>query len=410
MYHLKKMHSDYIQPVKRAGDNLAKILSNYRDSPFFNNATISGLIGGLDIFSRLNRKTKKPEFNIKNVNINGVEYLVKEEILVSKPFCNLLHFSVQGLKADRPKVLIMAPISGHFATLLRDTARRMLIEHDVYITDWLSASMVPYKYGGFGLDVYNSYIIEFLQKIGQNTHLMAVCQPVVQGLAVCAIMSEQKDVCTPKSLTLMGGPVDPRKNPTMVNRFAESFSIEWFKNNMIQVVPSGFSGVGRRVYPGFIQIMAFINMNPHKHFDAHMQYLIDCIEKNETGIKKHQDFYDEYLTTMDMDADFFIETIDKVFKEYELAKGTMLYKGELIKTQAITKTALLTVEGERDDISAIGQTAAAHELCPNIPENHKRSYIQAGVGHYGVFSGSKWRNIIAPVISEFIREQDKVAI
>jgi poly(3-hydroxybutyrate) depolymerase len=406
IYQLKKLQTELVKPIRTAAGTLKRTLSSLPDKQL-RKPQVSSALGLLDIFARVTREIKKPAFNITKTIIESQEYAVAEEIALARPFGNLLHFKVQGMKKRRPKVLIMAPISGHFATLLRDTVKRMLADHDVYITDWISANMVPLNLGTFGLDEYNSYIISFLQKMGPGAHVMAVCQPVVQGLAVCAIMSEANDPCTPASVILMGGPVDPRKNPTMVNRFAESFSIEWFKNNLIQIVPAGFPGVGRRVYPGFIQIMAFISMNPHKHFDAHTQYLIDCIEKNDKGQIKHREFYDEYLTPMDMDADFFIETVDKVFKKYEFARGTMKYKGKLIDPKKITKTALLTVEGERDDISALGQTYAAHDLCSNIPKKNKRSFVQPGVGHYGVFSGSKWRGIIAPVITEFICKHDK---
>ncbi|MDR1475562.1 MAG: polyhydroxyalkanoate depolymerase [Holosporales bacterium] len=405
MYLLKNLQTNFAQPARKTAETIKNIISvlpdKYSRTPFF--SSTSGL---LDIFSRITRQTKKPSFNIAKTVISSKEYSVCEEIITSKPFGNLLHFKVQGMKKRRPKLMIIAPISGHFATLLRDTVKRMVAEHDVYITDWISASMVPLKFGVFGLDEYNSYIIDFLHKIGPGAHVMAVCQPVVQGLAVCAIMSAAGDPCTPSSIILMGGPIDPRKNPTMVNKFAESFSIKWFENNLIQTVPSGFPGVGRRVYPGFVQIMAFISMNPHKHFDAHTQYLIDCIESNQAGQQKHRDFYDEYLTTMDMDREFFIETVDKVFKRYDFAKGIMKYKGKLIDPKKITKTALLTVEGERDDISALGQTTAAHDLCPNVPKDHKKSFVQPGVGHYGVFSGSKWRSTIAPVVTEFIYKHD----
>jgi poly(3-hydroxybutyrate) depolymerase len=406
IYQLKKLQAELIKPIRTAAGVLGRALPLLPEKQL-RKPQVSGTLGLLDIFARVTREIKKPAFNITKTVIESQEYTVTEEIALARPFGNLLHFKVQGMKNRRPKVLIIAPISGHFASLLRDTVKRMLVDHNVYITDWISANMVPLSLGTFDLDEYNSYIISFLQKMGPGAHVMAVCQPVVQGLAVCAIMSAANDPCAPASLTLMGGPVDPRRNPTMVNRFAESFSIEWFKNNLIQIVPAGFPGVGRRVYPGFIQIMAFISMNPHKHFDAHMQYLVDCIEGNDKGQIKHREFYDEYLTPMDMDANFFIETVDKVFKKYEFARGIMKYKGKLIDPKKITKTALLTVEGERDDISALGQTYAAHDLCPNIPAKNKQSFVQPGVGHYGVFSGSKWRGIIAPVITEFIRKHDK---
>lgn len=361
--------------------------------------------GLADMYERSTRYVKKPNFNLDFIKINDENYKITEVVEKKLPFCNLLHFVKKDFKKYQPKVLIISPVSGHFATLQRDTVERMLIEHDVYITDWQSCRDVPTEAGDFSLDTYLSYLIDFLEVIGPHAHVMAICQPAVQVMALAAVLDEANSPFMPASIIPTGGPIDPRANKTMVNDLAESHDLDWFKQ-FITIVPEGHVGAGRRVYPGFVQITAFINMNPHKHFAAHMKYLEDCLTGNIEGMNKHKKFYDEYLSVLDMDEVYYLETIEKVFQTYELPRGIMKYKGNIIDLKAIHSCALLTLEGENDDISAPGQTFAAHKLCPNIPKEKQAHYLQPGVGHYGVFSGSKWRNFVAPVVTEFIKKHD----
>ncbi|GHT95881.1 esterase [Alphaproteobacteria bacterium] len=358
-----------------------------------------------DMYERSTRYVKKPEFNIDSVDVNGEKVKVYQTTAVKKAFGDLVHFTKENQEPE-PKVLIIAPISGHFATLLRDTAKRMIPKHDVYITDWKSLRDVPLSAGDFDLDTYLSYLIDFLHHIGPSAHVMAVCQPAVQVMALAAVLDGADDPCAPATIIPMGGPIDPRVKKTEVNKLAESHPLEWFEKNFVTYVPHGHIGAGRRVYPGFVQLTAFINMNPESHHKAHVQYLEDKILKNAAGIDKHATFYDEYLSVLDMDAVYYLETIEKIFQTYELPRGVMKYRGDTIDLCAIRNCALLTLEGEKDDISAPGQTFAAHALCRNLPEEMHGHYLQPGVGHYGVFSGSKWRSSVAPKIEEFIRKFD----
>lgn len=385
------------EPLRKFAEN---VRSSLRCAQF--DAGITRYVEGLaDMYERSTRYVKKPEFNINSVVIDNHEYSIAEAVEKKLPFCNLRHFIKQDFKSKQPKVLIIAPVSGHFASLLRDTVARMLIKHDVYITDWLSARDVPIEAGDFTLDVYVDYLIDFLRVIGPHAHVMAVCQPAVQVMELAAVLDEMHSDIMPATIIPIGGPIDPRENRTMVNELAETHSLDWFRQ-LITKVPEGHPGAKRRVYPGFIQIMAFINMNPHKHFAAHMKYLEDCLTGNTAGAEKHRKFYDEYLSVLDMDESYFIETIDVIFKRYLLPKNEMKYRGNLVDLRAIHSCALLTLEGENDDISAPGQTYVAHKLCTNIPENKKHHYLQPGVGHYGIFSGSKWRTMVAPVVEDFI--------
>lgn len=390
-------------PVRKYAELIRSFLQNEKIPDLGMNRFIEGLA---DMYERSTRYVKKPDFNIHEIKIGDTVYPIVESVEKRLPFCNLVHFTKRGLDEKQPKVLIIAPVSGHFATLLRDTVERMLVKHDVYITDWLSVRDVPLEHGSFTLDKYIDYLIEFLGIMGPNSHVMAVCQPAVQIMVLAAVLDEMKSPLMPTTIIPIGGPIDPRENKTMVNELAESKSLDWFRQ-LITVVPEGHAGAGRHVYPGFIQIMAFINMNPHKHFGAHMTYLEDCLTGNIAGMKKHQKFYDEYLSVLDMDEAYFIETVDVIFKRYLLPKGEMLYKGNKIDLKAIHSCAMLTLEGERDDISAPGQTYVAHKLCTNIPADKKHHYLQPGVGHYGIFSGSKWRTMVAPVVEEFIAKYNK---
>ncbi len=325
---------------------------------------------------------------------------------LSKPFCNLLHFqrdeNVLGKRHD-PKVLIVAPMSGHYASLLRGTVKAMLPEHDVYITDWADAREVPLIEGRFDLDDFIDYLIEFTQFVGTNTHVLAVCQPAVPALAATAIMAGRGDEHQPLSLTLMGGPIDTRRNPTAVNKLASQKSIEWFEGNVISHVPFPHAGVMRRVYPGFMQLTGFMTMNLERHLNAHVDLFSNLVKGDCDSVKQHQVFYDEYLAVMDLTAEFYLQTIKVAFQEHALPNGTMRHRGELVDCAAIRNTAIITIEGEKDDICGLGQTEAAHDLCVNVAADEHYHYVQPGVGHYGVFNGTRWRTEIQPRIREMIR-------
>jgi poly(3-hydroxybutyrate) depolymerase len=344
---------------------------------------------------------KRPPWAIPSVQVKGEAVAVTEEVVHSTPFATLMRFR-KDVAEPQPKVLIAAPMSGHFATLLRDTVRTMLIDHDVYVTDWHNARDVPLSDGRFGLDEYTEHLMDFLAVMGPGAHLMAICQPCVASLAAVALMSEDNHPATPLSLTLMAGPIDCRISPTGVNQLAVTKPIGWFKKNLISPVPWGHPGAGRRVYPGFVQLSAFMSMNKERHVNAFKDYyshiLTDEFEKAEVT----RTFYEEYLAVADLDADFYLETVQLVFQDYALPKGELKFRGRTVNPAAIRRTALLTVEGERDDICAIGQTLAAQDLCSSLRPYMRTHYVQPGVGHYGVFSGRRWQNHIYPVVRDVI--------
>lgn len=409
-YNADKMYEMYdamnylLQPFRKMAQTTR---SFFRNTPNLLDYGSGRFIEGLaDTYERSTRYVKKPEFNIDEVEVDGEKVKVYQTAVLKKPFCHLQHFTKENQKKE-PKVLIIAPISGHFATLLRDTVKRMVPKHDVYITDWISMRDVPVSEGSFDLDLYLTYIMDFLHYIGPNTHVMAVCQPAPEIMALAALMDEANDPCMPASIIPMGGPIDPRANKTQVNHLAEEHPLEWFEKNFLTYVPEGHVGVGRKVYPGFVQLTAFINMNPDSHFKKHVQFLENKIVGNTAAAQKHAEFYDEYFSLLDMDSVYYLETIEKLFQKYELPRGLMKYKGHTIDLKAIHRIALLTIEGEKDDISAPGQSYAAHELCSNLPKEMHDHHLQPGVGHYGVFSGSKWRAFVAPKIEEFIKKFDR---
>ena len=368
------------------------------------------LAASYELLHRLGKDYKKPEFGIRSVNAHGKEVVVQELTTVTKPFCNLVRFKrfsddvevISKMKQD-PVVLIVAPLSGHHSTLLRDTVRTMLQDHKVYITDWIDARMVPNDQGVFGLDDYVHYVEDFVRHIGaENLHVISVCQPTVPVLGAISLMASRGE-STPRSLVMMGGPIDARKSPTAVNSLAMSKSIEWFEANTIYNVPPPHPGAGRRVYPGFLQHMGFIAMNPSNHFQSHWDYFQNLVRGDEQDAKAHIRFYDEYNAVLDMDAHYYLDTIRTVFKDYALPNGNWMVGNELVKPQDILQSALLTIEGEMDDISGSGQTRAAHKLCKGIEESRKEHYEVSGAGHYGIFSGSRWRNKVYPRIQQFIR-------
>jgi poly(3-hydroxybutyrate) depolymerase len=364
------------------------------------------VLAAWEVFEGVTRRYGKPEFGITETKVGGLTVPVREEIVLRKTFCNLLHFdrdeTVVGKRYD-PKVLLIAPMSGHYATLLRGSVQAMIKEHNLYITDWVDARDVPLYEGSFDLDDFIDYIIEFVQFLGPNTHVMAVCQPAVPALAATAVMASRDDPCQPASLTLMGGPIDTRRNPTVVNKLAQERPLSWFENNVISQVPWPNAGFMRRVYPGFVQLTGFMTMNLERHTEAHMKLFEHLVKGDCDSIKQHRDFYEEYLAVMDLPAEFYLQTVKTVFQEHLLPDGRMMHRGELVDCSAIRKTALMTVEGERDDICGLGQTEAAHDLCPNIPFDEHYYYVQPGVGHYGVFNGTRFRTEIQPRIREIIR-------
>ncbi len=371
----------------------------------------------LDVFENAMRRYPKPEWGIDSTQLNGVEVPVTIEAAARKDFGVLLHFArdkdalkkAKGSSEPDPKVLIVAPLSGHFATLLRGTVEAMLPEHDVYITDWMDARHVPLTAGRFDLNDYIDYLMEFLRLIGPGTHAMAVCQPGPALLSAVSIMAEEGDPCRPVSMTIMGSPIDTRRSPTLPNKLSEERSYEWFEQNMIYTVPGPYAGVMRRVYPGFVQLYSFLSMNSDRHVNAQYDYYEHLVQGDGDNADKHRKFYDEYLSVLDMTEEFYLQTIREVFQEHCLAEGKAMHRGKLINPAAITDVALMTVEGENDDISGIGQTQAAHDLCENLPSEMKIDYIQPSVGHYGVFNGSRWRSEIQPRVAEFVRKAEKVA-
>jgi poly(3-hydroxybutyrate) depolymerase len=365
-------------------------------------------VAGFDLMLRLTARYGRPEFGIKHVNVGGHPVDVEEEVLLDKPFCQLLHFKKSRQVKNQPKVLIFAPLSGHYATLLRDTVRTMLPDHDVFITDWKDARDVPFTEGPFHFDDYVAYVREFvafLQQKGENVHVMSVCQPTVPVLAAMSLIASNGQLM-PKSMTMMGGPIDTRKSPTAVNDFAEQRPLWWFEQHVIQRVPVKYAGAMRRVYPGFMQLAGFIAMNPERHLDSHHDYYKHLVEGDGESAEAHRRFYDEYNAVMDLPAEYYLDTIVRVFHEQQLARGTMLVNSEKVEPQAIRKSALFTIEGELDDISGSGQTEAAHTLCTGLPAAKRQHLTATGVGHYGIFSGRKYREIIYPKVREFIRKHN----
>ena len=355
----------------------------------------------MEMVSRFELSHTRPSFGIDSVQVGNREVPVTEEVALRLPFGDLLRFR-KDVDTPQPKVLIVAPLSGHFATLLAGTVQTMLQDHDVYITDWTNARDVPIAAGKFGVEDYVSYLIRFMEEIGEGGHMLAVCQPCVQTLVAVSVMSERKHPCTPRSMTLMAGPIDVRESPTSVNDLANEKSLSWFKQRMIQTVPLRYKGGGRRVYPVFVQLISFMAMNMDRHKAAHKGLYEDLAEGNTAKAEKVKTFYDEYFAVLDLTEEFYIETIDRIFQRCELATGDFEYQGKKVDPSKITRTALLTVEGGRDDICALGQTAAAHDLCSSLRPHLKRHHLQANVGHYGVFNGKRWDHEIYPVVRNMI--------
>jgi len=406
-YHAYELTHACISPMRAYARGLRRHFESPLN-PMSVTAVGKQMSAACELFEAATRRYAKPDFGITETKIAGLSVPVREEVVMRKPFCNLLHFdrdaAVAGKRYD-PKVLIVAPLSGHYATLLRGTVKSMIQEHNVYITDWADARTVPLSDGTFDLDDFIDYVIEFIRFIGTNTHVIAVCQPSVPALAAAAVMAAIDDACQPASLTLMGGPIDTRCNPTAVNELAQSKSLSWFEQTVISQVPFPNAGFLRRVYPGFIQLSGFMTMNLERHVTAHLDHFHNLVKGDCDSVRQHQKFYDEFLAVMDLPAEFYLQTVKTVFQDHALPDGTFFHRGERVDCRAIGKTALMTVEGEKDDICGLGQTEAAQDLCTGIAPDQKYHYVQPGVGHYGVFNGTRWRTEIQPRIREMIRTE-----
>ena len=397
LYRAYQNQSDLLSPLRLAAQFMGQSMwvSDRQSSPG------RRMAAAFEVFSRMRLTHSRPAYGIDSVTVDGAEVAVHEEVALVAPFGSLLHFR-KDTKAVHPPVLLAAPLSGHFATLLRETVRTLLRDHDVYLTDWHNARDVPLRHGGFSLDDYTTQLIRFLEAIRPGAHMVAVCQPCVAALAATALMAEDDNPAAPRSLTLMAGPVDCRVNPTGVNVLATSKPIEWFRKNLISHVPFPHAGMMRRVYPGFLQLTAFMSMNPERHKEQFKKLYKHIVDGETDKADTIRNFYDEYLAVNDLPAEFYLETVERVFQTYDLPRGELTVGDRKVNPAAIRKTALLTVEGERDDICAVGQTVAAQDLCPNIRPYLKAHHLQAGVGHYGVFSGSKWNTQIYPRVRETI--------
>lgn len=410
LYHLYEMNHIALSPLRKIAKCQKEMLDTSYN-PFANTLLHKSILAGYEVFENTTRRYDKPEWKLPYTTINGIAVPVEDRVVWSKPFGNLVHFK----RADGhlglirkpghvdPRILVVAPMSGHYATLLRSTVEAFLPDHEVFITDWTDVRNVPVSAGKFDLNDYISYVIQMLEFIGPGAHVLGVCQPGPAVLSAASIMAEDNNPNRPASMTIMGSPIDPRKSPTAPNKLAEEKPMSWFRRNVIHTVPYPNKGFMRKVYPGFLQLAGFVSLNRGRHLKAGKEYFSNLVKGDNDSTDKHREFYDEYLAVMDMTAEFYLQTIQQVFKEFKLPKGEFMHEGKLVKPAAITDIALMTVEGENDDISGIGQTQAAHDLCVNIPADMKIDYIQPGVGHYGVFSGRRFREEVAPRVKEFMR-------
>ncbi len=413
LYQIHEWQRSFLGPLSYFAQASAKMLGD-PSSPISQWPGAQRMAAGYELIHRLGKDYEKPAFGIHKARAHGQEIAIVERVALEKPFCQLKRFKrfsdnpeiVEQNKAD-PVVLIVAPLSGHHATLLRDTVRSLLHDHKVYITDWVDARMVPASAGPFHLDDYVAYIQEFIRHIGaRKLHVISVCQPTVPVLAAVSLMASRGEE-TPLSMTMMGGPIDPRQNPTSVNNLATTQPLSWFKGNVIHTVPPNYPGHGREVYPGFLQHAGFIAMNPGRHLSSHWDFYQDLVRGDLDDAQSHRKFYDEYNAVLDMPAEFYLDTIEKVFQRFLLPRGEWDVAGERVDPAAIKRTALLTIEGELDDISGLGQTEAAHALCRGIPSTRREHRVIEGAGHYGIFSGRRWREIVYPQVRDFIRKFDR---
>jgi len=406
LYQLHELQRRLLNPITTFAEGAASLYTSPA-SPLSYLPFSREISAGYTLLHRLGKDYEKPEFGISQTTVRGVKVAVTEEAVAVKPFCVLKRFA-RATKARDPKVLLCAPLSGHHSTLLRDTVRQLITEHDVYVTDWVDARMVPLGEGKFHLDDYVAYVIEFIRLLGPDVHVISVCQPTVPALVAISLMAAENDPKSPRSMTMMGGPIDTRRNPTEVNTLAMTKPFSWFENHVIYRVPSNYPGYMRRVYPGFLQHAGFVAMNPDRHVDSHWDFYKHLIEGDGESAGQHRAFYDEYNAVLDMDADYYLDTIRLVFQQHALPNGTWVTGATLqqrkVEPAAIRKTALFTIEGELDDISGSGQTEAAHGLCLSIPKARKQHFTAPKCGHYGIFAGRRWREMIYPKIAAFIRK------
>jgi poly(3-hydroxybutyrate) depolymerase len=403
LYETYQAHSDAFGPVRW----MAEAMKGLLDQPWpvvAHHPVIRSAAAACEMVARAGMWHERPDFRIRGTCVGGRAVPVDEVAVLGHPFCKLLHFK-KAVAVEQPRVLVVAPLSGHFATLLRGTVETLLPEHDVYITDWINARNVPMLYGRFDLDDHIDLVASFLRELGPETHVIAVCQPAVPVLAAVALMAAADDPAQPRSMTLMGGPIDTRRNPTVVNKLATSRPLSWFERNVIATVPPRYSGQFRRVYPGFLQLAGFMTMNLDRHVTAHMDLFKHLVRGDGESAEATRRFYDEYMSVMDLPADFYLQTVSRVFQDHALPLGRFTTRGRRVELGAIERTALFCVEGENDDICAVGQTAAALELCTGLPAAKKAHHLQPKVGHYGVFNGKRWRTETYPRIRDFIRAQ-----
>ena len=406
LYQFHELNRSLLSPLVQWAEASAKLFSN-PVSPLAHTPFAQRIAAGYELMYRLGKDYEKPEFGIKSVEVEGKTVTVFERIEETRPFCRLIHFK-KDLSAKhfanfkQSTVLLVAPLSGHHSTLLRDTVKSLLSHHDVFVTDWTDARMVPASDGPFHLHDYIYYVQDFIRHLGPDVHVISVCQPTVPVLAAIALMATAKDPKLPKTMTMMGGPIDPRKSPTQVNNLATEKPYSWFENKVIYAVPANYPGFGRKVYPGFLQHAGFVAMNPNRHAQSHWDFFMHLYEGDTESAEEHRKFYDEYNAVLDMPAEYYLETIKTVFQDFDLPRGTWEVEGKLVRPQDIKSVALFTIEGELDDISGVGQTQAAHDLCSAIPKAKKQHFTAPKCGHYGIFSGRRWREIISPKITEFI--------
>jgi poly(3-hydroxybutyrate) depolymerase len=408
LYHLYELGQAAMTPA-RAAANSTRLFMRNPFNPFAYTNLGRNAAAAAELLERTTRRYKKPAFNICKTLVKGQQVPVIEEIVWRKPFCDLIHFRksfAEGDAPNEPRLLIMAPLSGHFATLLRGTVEAMLPYSDIYITDWRDARFVPLRDGNFDLDDYIDYASEMIELFKGDVHVMAVCQPAVPVLSAVALMETRESPMLPRSLILKGGPIDTRVSRTAVNKLAEERGTNWFRRTVITGVPWPHAGHGRLVYPGFLQLTGFMAMNLDRHMNAHKELFINLVRGDGDSIEKHKEFYDEYLAVMDLAAEYYLQTVDQVFVKHRLPKGEMFHRGQLIDLTAIRRTAIMTIEGEKDDITGLGQCEAAIHLCPNLSHSKKRHYTQPGVGHYGIFNGSRYRHEIVPRVVAFMSDND----
>lgn len=405
LYQLHEMQRAFLTPFAAFTDAGSQLFSSPY-SPLAYTPISRQMAAGYELMTRIGKEYQKPAWNLPTTEIKGKSVRVIEGVAMDKPFCRLLHFQrdVRHAGRDDPKVLLVAPLSGHHATLLRDTVRALLPAHDVYVTDWVDARMVPLSAGPFHLNDYVRYVQDFIRHLGPDVHVISVCQPTVPVLAAVSLMASANDPCQPRSMVMMGGPIDPRQSPTQVNRLATTKPYAWFENQVIHPVPPRYPGAGRKVYPGFLQHAGFMAMNPDRHMKSHYDFYLDLLRGDDSDAEAHRRFYDEYNAVLDMPAEFYLDTIRMVFQEFQLPNGTWEVDGKLVRPADIKNVALFTIEGELDDISGQGQTRAAIKLCKNILAERKMHYTAPNCGHYGIFSGRRWREMICPKIAEFIRQ------